>query len=128
MTREIKFRVWDGEQMVSPDYISREGVAYWKSNSIPEYSKDIMQFTGILDKNGKEIYEGDFLKSDGRDFMSETDRVAVKFSGSCFVVYNPGCCKTCRDGFGCICSLDEYDNFDICGNIYENPELLNQTT
>ena len=61
MNREIKFRAWDGEQMISPDYINRQGCACWKSNSIPETTNKVMQFTGLVEKNGKEIYEGDIV-------------------------------------------------------------------
>ena len=58
----IKVRVWNGEAMISPDYIDRNGVAHWKENSIPESSKDTLLFTGLLDKNGKEIFEGDIVR------------------------------------------------------------------
>ena len=58
---KIKVRVWNGEQMVSPDYIDRNGVAHWKENSIPTSSKDTMLFTGLKDKNGVEIYSDDIL-------------------------------------------------------------------
>ena len=60
--REIKFRVWNGECMISPDYIDREGVAHWHENSIPESSKELMQYTGLKDKKGNEIFEGDIIK------------------------------------------------------------------
>ena len=61
MSREIKFRAWNGEQMVSPDYITRDGIGYWREDSIPCYSEDLMQFTGLKDKNGIDIYEEDKL-------------------------------------------------------------------
>jgi uncharacterized phage protein (TIGR01671 family) len=65
MSREIKFRAWNGEQMVSPDYITRDGIGYWKEDSIPSYSKELMQFTGLKDKNGVDIYEADTVKCQG---------------------------------------------------------------
>lgn len=60
--REIRFRAWDGEQFVSPDYIDREGVAHWKANSIPTYSEVVEQFTGLKDWKGNDIYEGDIVQ------------------------------------------------------------------
>lgn len=47
MPREIRFRVWDGEQYVSPDYIGRDGRAYWKENSIPTSSAELEQLAGL---------------------------------------------------------------------------------
>jgi hypothetical protein len=41
---KLKFRVWNGEQYVSPDYITREGFACWKEDSIPQMSDKIEQF------------------------------------------------------------------------------------
>ena len=65
MSRQIKFRAWNGEQMISPDYITRNGVGYWKEDSIPCYSEELMQFTGIIDKDDVDIYEGDKCLKDG---------------------------------------------------------------
>lgn len=59
--RQIKFRCWNGEQMVSPDYITRDEQLGGKK--IPFLSSTtLLQFTGLLDKNGKEIYEGDIVR------------------------------------------------------------------
>ncbi len=58
---KIKIRVWNGEQMISPDYITRSGVAHWKENSIPESSSETMLFIGLFDREGEEIYEGDIV-------------------------------------------------------------------
>ena len=67
----------------------------------------IMQFTGLLDKNGKEIYEGDIIKADWH--WEEPKQVSLNFDW--------------------IYDFQEYgldgDNLEIIGNIYENPELFN---
>ena len=45
----IKVRVWNGEQMISPDYIDRLGYAFWKENSIPTMAEPdkVMLYTGL---------------------------------------------------------------------------------
>lgn len=113
MNREIKFRVWNGEQMVSPDYIDREGVAHWKENSIPSVSYQIMQYTGLKDKNGNEIYQGDHL------FVSPGYSSIVKFEYGMFVsVYSHP-----EDGETLpLCDVIGKDTV-VIGNVYETPEL-----
>lgn len=113
--RTIKFRAWNGEQMVSPDYIDRKGIAHWKENSIPTSSEKVMQFTGLLDKNGKEIYEGDIIvqpelyhqkslnkkPQEGIVYWNEEDaRFSIRSKNGYFMVLNPSECE-------------------VIGNIYE---------
>jgi hypothetical protein len=68
----IKCRVWNGEQYISPDYIDRDGVAHWKENSIPESSSETELFTGLHDKHGNEIYEGDLIDLSRDEFPEDT--------------------------------------------------------
>lgn len=116
--REIKFRAWDGEKMISPDSIDRNGVAHWKENSIPETSKTLMQYTGLKDSKGTEIYEGDIL----------TGGFEIKW------------CNHGYDDTLAFHPIDKNDNhvnyyyggwdaedFEVIGNIHENPELLKES-
>lgn len=70
---------------------------------IDKFDDDVlMQFTGLLDKNGKEIYEGDILRGLGKVYFHQG-----KF------------CVEYGEEWGWISK-----NAEIIGNIYENPELL----
>ena len=133
MNREIKFRAWDktsnvmirgmqGDWYLRPDgipvLIDREG----DEEQIRDY--EIMQFTGLLDKNGKEIYEGDVLASkydkrpfeiiwkDGiGDLQQEVGFWMLnKFTNSVFMIHQG--------------HINDR-KLEIIGNIYESPELLN---
>ena len=131
--REIKFRAWDKEQKkitVIFDIFS---------GAIPNITKhDLMQYTGLKDKNGKEIYEGDIIligdtetepiTDDGRGPTNDANHLSpVIFISGCFGVdiLERGDCfnkkfysfDTVRDEVG-------ETEFEIIGNIYENPELL----
>ena len=119
--REIKFRAWDGQKMYynvlagHPNNVcDYDGKDIWFWEELP---KDIMQYTGLKDKNGKEIYERDILKEDdGRLF-----RVEYREDG--FITMSISNNKYKRD---IPCGL--YYSIEVgtvvIGNIYENPELL----
>jgi uncharacterized phage protein (TIGR01671 family) len=109
--------------------------------SIPpkDFSDDLalMQFTGLLDKNGKEIYEGDLCKVLDRDWPSQLDshpeldhqQYLDSISSICEVVWDKGnFWLEQRKGRGYyypqVSSDRRRDVFEVIGNIYENSELL----
>jgi len=105
----FKFRAWDGEKMVSD--IPAAGQAF-VNKALKTYSEawEVMQSTGMSDKNGKEIFEGDFLRTGHREYGKVIYTVNI-------VKFEP-------------CSDDEaigyfigYQRWEIIGNIHENPEL-----
>ena len=60
--REIKFRAWDGERMFSHDQMRNFDFYHWCES--PDVT--IMQYTGLKDRNSKDIYEGDVVKVYGQ--------------------------------------------------------------
>lgn len=121
MSREIKFRAWTGTKIVYRFAIEAisgfqkdAGIAAEITNGeISEYHSDwiLMQYTGLKDKNGREIYEGDIIRAlaYGKPFsyvlewQQEGELNGYPITG---FIYN---------------SLNDAD---VIGNIYENPELI----
>jgi uncharacterized phage protein (TIGR01671 family) len=121
MTREIKLRAWDN----SLKKIRTSGISINKG-VISSEDKDIilMQFTGLKDKNGKEIYEGDIVR------VYATHKRLIPINFMIFeVVYEGTSFRIVRRGnyefLGIVASYP--NSLEVLGNIYENPELLEET-
>ena len=112
--RQIKFRGWDNQtnEMLSPEQMLAGDGLYFavsgKNNAVIP-----MQYTGLLDKHGKEIYEGDIvalpLRFDGDStYQPSVSKVVWDYDG--WYVEDRGECP--------------YERLEVIGNVYENPELL----
>lgn len=140
--REIKFRAWEMnyKEIIDVDSINFETKIINTECAWRMFSEVIlMQYTGLKDVNGKEIYEGDILR-----VWQEDEYIPNRDSGGGIVDYD------CESGFSQIgnvgfegCSfdystvktlkgrheeihipIDWLDNYEVIGNIYENSELL----
>jgi uncharacterized phage protein (TIGR01671 family) len=116
--REIKFKAFDIQNKRFMECDSLEGLfAHYENRSI-----ELMQFTGLYDKNGKEIYEGDIVKwSNEMGFV-----VYHKEYGRFSVAWKTDLDNYLENGFHGTARLlkNEEDPLEIIGNIYENPGLL----
>lgn len=118
--REIKFRAWAKDAANRPEVMwnwdmYHVAISEWIGNS--ERGVVIMQYTGLHDKNGKEIYEGDILKMHHR-LPSVADYYSNQSVYWVDTHYIFGDAPLDGDLF------QHGDNLEIIGNIYENPDLL----
>lgn len=124
MKREIKFRAWDKENkafMPSEGYAICDGdvMGLRYGNEMEDVLTDqieLMQYTGLKDNNGREVYEGDVLdiglqNQDGKPVVAP---VSYEKYIAGYVLDN--------GGNGIWQRLDE--DCEVIGNVYENPELL----
>ena len=133
MKREIKFRMWSGilKYMYYPELTERNlwnipssenGIIQNNELKRIDPRNELMQFTGLLDKKEKEIYEYDILKCE---------------YGIGKVIFNAGCWMVCwiddkEASMEFVFSRkgryrrneNDADEFEIIGNVFENPELV----
>ena len=112
--REIKFRAWlkgvfdEGGDMVYFDLFSTDGDYIIKEGRSVRECDAVMQYTGLRDVDGKEIYEGDILEY---------------FSGLVAKGSNPIIRQVVKwEQYRY--SIDNYKNSSVVGNVHEHPELL----
>lgn len=108
MNRKIAFRVWDKENKIMNKLQPKE-----LENVI------LMQYTGLKDKNNKEIFEGDVVKW----FSNRVEKAIVQFSNGIFQlkIQEPE-----NDDYYMDILHNWTSTIEVIGNLYENPELLDK--
>jgi uncharacterized phage protein (TIGR01671 family) len=140
MSRIIKFRAWHsdfGEMVYSSpiwEYGKREFTPFLFAvgfSHYPQVEWEIMQFTGLTDKNGKDIYEGDILKgkfSTGIGLKSTKYKEFVFSISHHITTYASGFNIDIPPNYGKYRFFPSVTECEVIGNIYQNPELLNQNS
>lgn len=112
-----KFRAWDNENKCWTNYAITDDLQIFYDKYTGRWhrkNKDrfvLVQSTGLKDKNGEEVYEGDIVKVETRGGVVYGD---VKYKSCSFMI--------CSEDMDRI-MLDCWD-YEVIGNIYENPELM----
>lgn len=127
MSRQIKFRVWNGMEMIyeitagvfgvfyvnpeNGDGLNPKDSASLTANTTKYHEgTPLMQFAGMKDKNGKEIYEGDIVRYWGGVAPIE------------YNIFGFAIKETDGDYF----DINEPDKIEVIGNIYENNNLISK--
>lgn len=110
MQDRFKFRAWDG---IAKEYIFDSYALYELFVNDIDDSYQVEQCTGLKDKNGKLIYEGDIVET--HDYTTEHSQI----------VFDKGCYVLKSKDAAMYEHLSNYEKeCEVIGNIHENPELL----
>ena len=112
MSREIKFRIWNTvlKKYVCPNVVEQKD-GLWLNLGNEDNLYEFEQYTGLKDKNGKEIYEGDII-----DYNSDGQAIGyVKYNAPHYELID-------KDGYTMFLKGSPHQT--IIGKIHENPELL----
>lgn len=133
--REIKFRAWDGTEMYTP-IIGDKGELFRSYRDVedfnPAINDDLMRYTGLKDKDGREIYEGDVLDVT-TELLTNLGRTRTGKMHTTYyeVLWNVECwatkvlrAKTLVIGHVSNGLKIPAGYGKVIGNIYENPELI----
>lgn len=110
--KENKFRVWSVSKVGKHGTMHHLNDGNMLKDLVGEKGWHVMQYTGLKDKNGKEVYEGDVVKGKFYDGETEISTVTWHEKSGGFTY------------FGYPLNIHGLHGLAIIGNIYENPELL----
>jgi uncharacterized phage protein (TIGR01671 family) len=116
--RTIKFRAWDGQEMIYPDDYKKASGKHLTVSEILSRFENVMQFTGLHDKNGREIYEGDILELEESMGMGQIRKRKEVVTFDDDVVDEYGAWIA-----GWFIGESKHKRL-VIGNIHENPDLI----
>lgn len=131
----IKFRAWNGYRKIMADYVSaiQNGDTQGTPSSvnvivdgknetwdIKNDDVELLQFTGLKDVNGNEIYEGDIIKSSYKYAQPKVSQIIIE-NGNSYILG-----EDLATGNEMLVS-DHISEIKVIGNVHENPELLEES-
>jgi uncharacterized phage protein (TIGR01671 family) len=128
MSREIKFRAWYmpfGSKDPRQEMLHRHASSILRFAEMNPDAYIVEQFTGLKDKNGKDIYEGDILAWHSNIYRKHDWVGLVLYRGAGFAVQESDKSYSSPEWLDCACRKDA-NIIEVIGNIHENPELLEE--